>query len=66
VLLVFVVLLPLQFWELFPPLLFLELLFPPVLLMVVTDPPIKLVDPPAKSEIDESELRIPMTFKAVP
>jgi hypothetical protein len=34
--------------------------------MVVTDPPIKLVDPPAKSEIDESELRIPMTFKAVP
>jgi hypothetical protein len=60
------VLLPLPFWELFPLLLFLELLLPPVLLMVVTDPPIKLVDPLAKSDMDESELRIPITFRAVP
>jgi hypothetical protein len=70
VLLVFVVvlllvLLPLPFWELFPFLLLFELL-PPVLLMVVTDPPIKLVDPLAKSDMDESELRIPITFRAVP
>jgi hypothetical protein len=41
-------------------------LLPPVLLMVVTDPPIKLVDPLAKSDMDESELRIPITFRAVP
>jgi hypothetical protein len=64
-LLVFVVLPPLPFWELFPFLLFLELLFPPVLLIELTDPPNILVDPPAKSDIVESELRIPITFNAV-
>ena len=62
----FVVLLPLPFWDLFPFLLLLELLFPPALPIVVTDPPNKLVDPDAKSDIEDYELRIPITFNAVP
>jgi hypothetical protein len=41
------------------------LLLEPPLLKELTEPPNILVDPLAKSEIDDNEFRIPSTFKAV-